>query len=120
MNRLKINRAVFLVLAGLVAVDLLIVATDLIREGGVDLLTLGSAVALIALCASVWFGVSWGRWLLLGFIAWRIFLLGKVAASSFDPGEVLRFGALAVLLFYVVSAAVLVSWIVRTGRRGTT
>jgi hypothetical protein len=120
VNRTPINRLVLLILVGLVAVDVLIVVVDLLRERGVDFLTLGSAVAVIGLCALVWFGVSWGRWLLLGFIAWRVTLMGKVVASSFDPGEVLRLGALMVLLFYLGSAVVLASPIARSNRRGAT
>ena len=120
VNRPPINRLVLSVLVCLVAVDVLIVFGDLFREGGVDHLTLGSAVAVIGLCALVWFGVSWGRWLLLGFIAWRVTLMGKVVASSFGPGEVLRLGALMVLLLYVGSAVVLASPIARSNRRGAT
>jgi hypothetical protein len=120
LNRPLINRLVLFILVGLVAVDVLIVVGDLLREGGVDLLTFGSAVAVIGLCTLVWFSVSWGRWFLLGFIALRITLLGKVVASSIDSGEVLRLGALMVLLFYVGSAVVLASPIARWNRRGTT
>ena len=118
MNRPPINRSVLLILVCFIAVDVLIVVADLLREGGVDFLTLGSAVAVIGLCALVWFGVSWGRWLLLGFIAWRVTFMGKVVASSFDPGEVLRPGALVVLLLYIGSAVVLASPIARSNRRG--
>ena len=120
MNRPPINRLVFFILVGLVAVDVLIVVGDLLREGGVDFLTFGSAVAVIGLCTLVWFSISWGRWLLLGFIALRIALLGNVVASSFEPGEVLRLGALMVLLFYVGSAVVMASSIARSNRRGAT
>ena len=120
VNRQPINRLVLSILVCLVAVDVLIVFADLFREGGVDYLTLGSAVAVIGLCALVWFGVSWGRWLLLGFIAWRVILMGKVVASSFEPGGVLRPGALIVLLFCVGSAVILMSPIARSNRRGTT
>ena len=116
VNKPPINRLVLLVLVGLVAVDVLIVIADLLKEGGLDFLTIASAVVVIGLCALVWFGVSWGRWLLLGFIAWRVTLMGNVVASSFDPGEVLRLGALMVLLFYVGSAVVLASPIARSTR----
>jgi hypothetical protein len=98
-----------LILVGLVAVDVLIVVTDLIREGGLDFLTAGSVVAMLGLCAIVWSGLSWGRWLLLGFIALRAVFLGKVVVSSFAPGEVFRLGALVVLLFYIGSAAILLN-----------
>ena len=120
VNRQPINRLVLIVLVGLVAVDVLIVVADLLKEGGVDFLTIGSAVAVIGLCALVWVGVSWGRWLLLGFIALRVILMGKAVASSFTPGEVLRLGALMVLLFYVGSAVVLASPIARSNRQGGT
>ena len=120
VNRLPVNRLVILILVSLVAVDVLIVVADLVREGGLDLLTLGSAVAVIGLCALVWFGVSWGRWLLLGFLAWRVILMGKVVVSSFAPGEVLRLGALMVLLFYVVAAVVLLSPIARSTKEEIT
>lgn len=116
VNRPPLNRLLLTILVGLVAVDVLIVVGDLFREGRVDLLTLGSAVAVIGLCALIWSGVSWGRWLLLGFIGWRVTLLGKVVVASFSPGEVLRLGALIVLLFYVVSAVVLASPIARSTR----
>ena len=116
VNRPPVNRLVLLILLGLVAVDVLIVVADLVREGSLDLLTLGSAVAMIGLCALVWFSVSWGRWLLLVFIAWRVILMGKAVVSSFAPGEVLRLGALMVLLFYIVSAVVLASPIARSNR----
>lgn len=109
MSRPKINRWVLLILVGLVAVDVLILVTDLLREGGLDLLTSGSAVAVLGLCSAVWFGLSWGRWLLLGFIALRAVLLGKVVVSSFTPGEVFRLGALAVLLFYIGTVVVLLN-----------
>jgi hypothetical protein len=102
-----INRLELFILVALVAVDLLIITADLAVEKRVDILTLASAVAVIGLCALVWSGVSWGRWLLLGFIALRIILIGKVVISSFGPGEVLRPGAMAALLLYVVSAMVL-------------
>ena len=120
VNRSPIHRLVLSVLVCLVAVDVLIVLADLIREGGIDFLTLGNAATVIGLCALIWFGVSWGRWLLLGFVAWRAILLGKVVASSFGSGEVLRLGALAVLLIYVCSAVVLVSPATHSKGRGGT
>jgi hypothetical protein len=105
---------------GLVSVDVLIVVVDLVREGGLDLLTLGSAVAVIGLCALVRFGVSWGRWLLLGFISFRGILLGKAVVSSFGPGEILRPGALIILLLYVLAAVILLSPITRSMKVETT
>lgn len=114
MKRPPINRFVLFILVGLVTVDVLIVVTDLLRERELDSLTLGTAVAVVGLCALVWFGVPWGRWLLIGFIAWRVTLMSIAVASSFGPGEVLRLGALMVLLYYGFSAVVLASPIGRS------
>ena len=120
MNMPQLNRLVLAILVCLVAVDVIIVSADLLREGGVDLLTLCSAFAMVGLCALVWFGIAWGRWLLLGLIVWRALFIAKVVASSFGPGEVLRPGALLVLLLYVGAAVVLVFPLARSRKRGAT
>jgi hypothetical protein len=117
MNRSPLKRSVFLVLAGLVAVDVIILVADWLREGVVHPLTLGTAVAVFVLCALVWSGLSWGRWLLLGFILLRGIQLGIAVISSFSPGEALRLGALIVLLFYIGSAVILSLSIARSGKR---
>jgi hypothetical protein len=120
VNTPQLNRLVAAILVCLVAVDVIIVSGDLLREGGVGLLTLGRAIAMVGLCALVWSGIVWGRWLLLGFIAWRALLIAEVAVSSFGPGEVLRPGALLVLLLYVGAAVALVSPLARRSKRGET
>ena len=120
VNRPQLSRLVLSILVCLIAVDVLIVSGDLFREGGVPLLTLGSAIAMVGLCSLIWLGVSWGRWLLLGLIAWRAFYIAKVVASSFSSGEVLRPGAMLVLLLYVGAAVVLVFPPGRTSNRGAT
>lgn len=118
MAKSSSGRIVLTVLLCLVAVDLLIVSADLLREGGVALLTLGTAVATVGLCALIWFGFAWARWLLLGFLALRAIPIARAVASSFGQGEVLRPGAMLVLLVYVGAAAVLVSPLMRRDERG--
>jgi hypothetical protein len=107
MSRSRIHRLVLSVLVCLVAVDALIVIGDVLREGGSDTRTLGNAVITTSLCALFWYGYTWVRWLLLGFIAWRVIYLGPAVVSSFEPGGVLRLGAFVVLVIYVFSAVVL-------------
>ena len=79
-----------------------------------------TVIGLLTLCALIWFGISWGRWFLLGFIAWRAIFLGKVVASSSGSEDVLRLGALAVLLIYLCSAVVLASPAGRSNSREAT
>lgn len=50
-----------LVLVGLIAVDALIIIGDVFRGERVGLDTFGTAVAVIAFCTLVWYGISWGR-----------------------------------------------------------
>jgi hypothetical protein len=116
-NMPPLNRVVRAILVCLISVDLLVVSADLLREGRVDFLTLGNAVAMVGVCALVWIGLAWGRWLLLGLIAWRAIFIGTAVVSSLGPGEVLRPGASLVLLVYAGAAVVLVFSLVRPNRR---
>jgi hypothetical protein len=68
-----------------------------------------NSVGLLVFCVLTWLGVPWSRWLLVGFLLWRVVRIGIDMSLHFAPGDHRLAGSLMLLLFYVITAAGLVS-----------
>lgn len=68
---------------------------------------------VIVLGVLLWRGMVWARWPLVVILCVRLVALGRALAATEAPADVVRVGALAVLVVYAGAGLVLASPLVR-------
>jgi tryptophan-rich sensory protein len=66
-----------------------------------------NSFGLLMCCLLVWRGIPWSRWLLIGFLVWRV--VGIVISLSSHFGDHRTSGSLILIGFYVLVGLVLAS-----------
>jgi hypothetical protein len=79
-----------------------------------------NSVGLIVFCVLAWRGVTWGRWLLIALLVWRVAGMVFSAVSHFGPGDHRLGGTLVLAGFYVVLGLVFASPLGRPRMRAVT
>jgi hypothetical protein len=76
-----------------------------------------NSAGLLVFCVLTWRHVFWGRWLLVAFLAWRVVRIGVDIGTHFAPGDHRLAGSLILLVFYVVTGALIASPLGRSSAR---
>jgi Na+-translocating ferredoxin:NAD+ oxidoreductase RnfD subunit len=76
-----------------------------------------NSIGLLVFCALTWRRVPWARWLLVGFLLWRVVRIVVDISTHFAPGDHRLGGTLMLLAFYVLTGALIASPLGRSKER---
>ena len=85
-----------------------------------NILTIMNSVGLLAFCVLTWRGIPWSRWLLVGFLVWRVAHIGIDMISHLSPGDHRLGGTLMLVALYVVAGSVVTSPLGSSRKHGAT
>ena len=113
----QVKRPLRLVLSVLMVIEVFFVVRLSAEGVSENILQIVNSVGILVFCVLSWRGVPWGRWLVAGFLIWRLVHMGVSVVSHFAPGDHRIVGTLILAGIYVAAGVIIASPLGRSGMR---